>query len=48
PPGGGQRTWARPSRLAGRDWLVMVVGTGLAALPVVVSVLSGSWRFFGL
>ena len=48
PPGGGQRTWARPSRLAGRDWLVMVVGTGLAALPVVVSVLSGAWRFFGL
>ena len=48
PPGGGQRTWARPSRLAGRDWLVMAVGTGLAALPVVVSVLSGSWRFFGL
>lgn len=48
PPGGGQRTWARPSRFVGQDWLVMVVGTGLAALPVVVSVLSGSWRFFGL
>lgn len=48
PPGGGQRTWARPSRLVQRDWLVMVLGVILAALPVVVSVLSGSWRFFGL
>lgn len=48
PPGGGQRTWARPSRLVVRDWLAMAVGAGLAALPVVVSVLSGSWRFFGL
>lgn len=48
PPGGGQRTWARPSRLKARDWLVMVFGVVLAALPVVVSVLSGAWRFFGL
>lgn len=48
PPGGGRRTWARPSRLVAWDWLVMTVGAGLASLPVVVSVLSGSWRFFGL
>lgn len=48
PPRGGQRTWARPSRLVQRDWLVMAAGVILASLPVVVSVLSGSWRFFGL
>lgn len=48
PPAGRQRTWARPSRLYARDWLVMACAVALAAVPVVVSVLSNSWRFFGL
>ncbi|MDV2424875.1 energy-coupling factor transporter transmembrane component T [Corynebacterium curieae] len=48
PPGGGQRTWARESRLHARDMWIMGLGLLLAFLPVVVSVGTGSWRFFGL
>ena len=48
PPGGGQRTWARESRLHARDMWIMALGLLLAFLPVVVSVGTGSWRFFGL
>lgn len=43
-----QRTWARSSALVRKDYLVMVVVVGLAAVPVVVSVVTDSWRFFGL
>lgn len=48
PPGGGARTWARSSRLHARDGWIMALGTVLAFVPVVVSVLTGAWRFFGL
>lgn len=48
PPGGGARTWARPSRLHRRDLVALCVGIVLTAIPIVVAVLSGSWRFFGL
>ena len=48
PPGGGQRTWARESRLHARDMWIMALGLLLAFLPVVVSVGTGAWRFFGL
>ena len=48
PPGGGARTWARSSRLHARDGWIMAIGTVLAFVPVVVSVLTGAWRFFGL
>ena len=48
PPGGGQRTWARESRLHARDMWIMALGLLLAFLPVVVSVGAGAWRFFGL
>ncbi|MEK0145096.1 energy-coupling factor transporter transmembrane component T family protein [Corynebacterium yonathiae] len=48
PPRGGARTWARESRLRTRDGWIMALGTVLAFVPVVVSVLTGAWRFFGL
>lgn len=48
PPGGGARTWARESRLHARDGWIMALGTVFAFVPVVVSVLTGAWRFFGL
>lgn len=44
----GERTWARESRLIRKDWLAMAAGVLLASLPVIVAVLVGSWRFFGL
>ena len=34
PPGGGARTWARPSRLHARDGWIMGLGTVLAFVPV--------------
>lgn len=48
PPHGRTRTWARPSRLKARDWWAMGLGVLLAAIPVVVSISVGAWRFFGL
>lgn len=48
PPDGRSRTWARESRLRTQDWLVMAGAVVLAAVPVVVSVITNSWRFFGL
>ncbi|APT81808.1 energy-coupling factor transporter transmembrane component T family protein [Corynebacterium ammoniagenes] len=47
-PGGGRRTWARESRLVATDWWVMLAGVILASLPVLVSVVTDSWRFLGL
>ena len=46
--GGGKRSWARESRLRARDGWIMTCGAVLAFVPVVVSVLTGAWRFFGL
>lgn len=42
------RTWARESRVSSKDWLIMLAGSLLAAVPVVASVVTDSWRFFGL
>lgn len=42
------RTWARESRVSRKDWLIMLAGSLLAAVPVVASVVTDSWRFFGL
>ena len=42
------RTWARESKLVRTDWTIMAIGVLLASLPVIISVLSGSWRFLGL
>lgn len=39
------RTWARPSRLHRRDWVVLGVGVAVAVAAVSVSILTGSWRF---
>ena len=48
PPGGRERTWVRPSRLHAADWWAIAVGLVLGAVPVVVSVAVGAWRFLGL
>lgn len=45
---GGQRSWARPSRLHTADWLALGLALVCAAIPVVVAVMVGSWRWFGL
>lgn len=39
------RSWARPSTLAGRDWLVIGLGAGVAVCAVSVSIAVGSWHF---
>lgn len=45
---GKQRTWARESKLYRKDWLVIACGAILASIPVIISVATDSWRFFGL
>ena len=37
----GERTWARPSRMAGSDWLVVLGGLLLPAVATVAGVLAG-------
>ncbi|MFG6475987.1 energy-coupling factor transporter transmembrane component T family protein [Microbacterium sp. P06] len=45
----GPRTWARPSRLKGKDAALIAIAFGIAAASVVISVASGAWRpIFGL
>ncbi|WP_293773350.1 energy-coupling factor transporter transmembrane protein EcfT [uncultured Corynebacterium sp.] len=44
----GRRTWARESRLHARDGWALAAGCVLAALPVVLAIVAGTWRFFGL
>lgn len=45
---GDRRTWARPSHLQVVDWKALGLAVVCAAIPIVVSVLVGSWRWFGL
>lgn len=45
---GEHRSWARPSRLHTTDWLALGLALVCAAIPVVVAVMVGSWRWFGL
>lgn len=45
---GDRRTWARPPRLQVVDWKALGLAVVCAAIPVVVWVLVGSWRWFGL
>lgn len=45
---GAKRTWARPSRLHSADWQALGAAAVCAAIPVVIAVLVGSWRWFGL
>lgn len=47
-PGRRARTWAVASHLRARDWWVMAAAVGAAALPVIIAVACGTWRFFGL
>ncbi|GAB6859392.1 energy-coupling factor transporter transmembrane component T [Microbacterium xylanilyticum] len=39
------RTWARPSRLSGRDAIALAGGTGIMALSIAAAVLLGTFRF---
>ncbi|MGO4691907.1 energy-coupling factor transporter transmembrane component T family protein [Glaciibacter sp. 2TAF33] len=41
----GERTWARPSPFGGREWALLALGLLIAALAVVVSVMTGNWNF---
>lgn len=43
----GERTWARPSRLAARDALVLLVGAAIAGIAVTAAVATGHWNFIG-
>ena len=45
--GDGPRTWARPSRFGLREWLLIVLSALIAAIAVVVAVVSGQWAFIG-
>jgi energy-coupling factor transport system permease protein len=39
------RTWARPSRFAGRDWAVSATGLVVGAAAIAASVATGNWNF---
>ncbi len=43
--GAGARTWARESRLGGRDWALIGAGAAISATALAVAVLTGSWNF---
>lgn len=46
--GGRQRrSWARQSRLAGRDYAVLVACAAISLLALMVSISTGSFRFLG-
>ena len=40
----GRRTWARPSRLHPRDWLVMAGGVGLCLASTGAGLAAGTWH----
>ena len=40
-----ERTWARPSRLAGRDLVLVAIGVLIAAAAVAAAVVAGTWEF---
>lgn len=42
------RTWARESRLSGRDWVVMVVCLSASVVAIGIAVAVGSFRFLGV
>jgi energy-coupling factor transport system permease protein len=42
-----RRSWARESRFAAREWVLVAVGFAVAAIAVVASVSTGSWSFIG-
>ena len=39
------RSWARESRFAGREFALVGIGAGIAAVSVTASVASGEWNF---
>lgn len=43
--GDTRRTWARPSRLGGRDLVLALLGVLLTATAVTAAVLAGTWSF---
>lgn len=45
--GGGPRTWARPSRMAGRDWAFMAIALAVGLLAVGIAAWTGSFRLVG-
>jgi energy-coupling factor transport system permease protein len=40
-----ERTWARPSRVAGRDLVLVAIGVLIAAAAVAAAVVAGTWEF---
>jgi energy-coupling factor transport system permease protein len=40
-----RRTWARPSRFGGREWLLVVIALLIALVAVGASIASGNWNF---
>jgi energy-coupling factor transport system permease protein len=40
-----RRSWARESRFAGREWLLVATAVAIAAAAVGVSMLTGHWNF---
>lgn len=43
-----RRTWAKPSTLRAVDVVALAITTVLAAVPIIVSVATGSFRLFGV
>lgn len=39
------RTWARPSRFGGREWMLLAIGAAISAVAVAAAVLAGTWNF---
>jgi energy-coupling factor transport system permease protein len=41
----GIRTWARPSRFGGPEWMLIVLVAAISAIAVAAAVLAGTWNF---
>lgn len=46
--GAGERTWARPSSLGARDWVVLVVALAVGVGAILIAVAAGAFRFLGV
>jgi energy-coupling factor transport system permease protein len=40
-----RRTWARDSSFGWREWLLVLIGIGIAATALTVTIVSGHWNF---
>lgn len=40
-----RRTWARPARFGGQEWMLLLIGAAISAVAITAAVMTGSWNF---